>query len=171
MLGEREITVILLGTEDDSKQFRVGDLPGELDSQIVLTRKIADQSLWPAVDRLLSSSRLLNSGVVSSEHAQVAGQVLELLRRYAELETRELQELSDADKQVFRRAQRIQKFFTQPFFVAEAYTDIPGEYVKMEETVKGFKELLEGRYDDLPEEAFYFVGGIDEAVAKGRGKG
>lgn len=167
MLGERGITGILLGTEDDSKQFRVGDLPGELDSQIVLTRKMAEQSLWPAVDRHLSGSRLLNGGVVGSEHAQVAGQVRELLRRCAELETREPQGLSDADKQLFRRAQRIQKFFTQPFFVAEAYTDIPGEYVKMDETVKGFKELLEGRYDDLPEQAFYFVGDIDEAVAKG----
>lgn len=166
MLEETEITAILLGAEEDSKQIQVGDVPGDLDCQIVLTRKMADQSLWPAIDRISSKSRLLKNEVVGYEHVQVAVQVREILQRYAELETLELQELSDADKQILRHAQRIQKFFTQPFFVAEAYTDIPGEYVKVEETVRGFKELLAGRYDDLPEQAFYFVGGIDEAVAK-----
>ena len=127
---------------------------------------MADQSLWPAIDRISSKSRLLNSEAVGYEHVQVAEQIREILLRYAELETLERQELSGADKQVLRRAQRIQKFFTQPFFVAEAYTDTPGEFVKVEETVKVFKELLEGLYDDLPDQAFYFVGGIDEAIAK-----
>jgi F-type H+/Na+-transporting ATPase subunit beta len=167
MLAEKEITAIFLGTEEDSRQFQVGDMPDDLDGQIVLTRNIADQSLWPAVDRLLSNSRLLTNEVVGFEHVQLALKVREILRQYADLETLERQELSDANTQALRRAQRIQKFFTQPFFVAEAYTDIPGEYVKVEETVRGFKELLAGRYDDLPEQAFYFVGGIDEAVAKG----
>lgn len=166
MLGETEITAILLGAEEDSKQIQVGDVPGNLDCQIVLTRKMADQSLWPAIDRILSKSRFLKNAVVGYEHVQVAVRMREILQRYTELETLEKQELSDADKQFLRRGQRIQKFFTQPFFVAEAYTDIPGEYVEIEKTVNAFKELLEGRYDDLPEHAFYFVGDIDEAVAK-----
>jgi F-type H+/Na+-transporting ATPase subunit beta len=109
---------------------------------------------------------LLDSGAVDSEHVQVAREVLEVLRRYAEIEMKEQQELSDADKELARRAVKIQYFFTQPFFVAEAYTEIPGEYVVVEETVKGFKELLEGHYEDLPDKAFYFVGGVNEAIAK-----
>jgi F0F1-type ATP synthase beta subunit len=121
-----------------------------------------------AIDRISSKSRLLNSEAAGYEHVQVAEQIREILLRYAELETLELQDLSDANKQVLRRAQRIQKFFTQPFFVAEAYTDIPGEYVKIAETVSGFKDLLAGRYDDLPEQAFYFVGRIDEAIEKAK---
>jgi F-type H+/Na+-transporting ATPase subunit beta len=166
ILKEQEITVILLQTEEDSKLFQIGESLDELDCQIVLTRKMADQSLWPAIDRLLSNSRLLNSSVVGDEHVQVAQNVRELLLHYAKFQTLEQQERSDADSQLLGRTQRIQKFFTQPFFVAEAYTEIPGEYVKVEVTVKDLKELLEGRYDNLSEQAFYFVGGIDEAVAK-----
>lgn len=168
MLEETEITAILLGAEEDTKKIRVGEMPGDLDCQIVLTRKMADQSLWPAIDRISSKSRLLNSEAVGYEHVQVAEQIREILLRFAELETLEQQELSDADKQILRRAQRIQKFFTQPFFVAEAYTDIPGEFIKVAETVGGFKDLLAGRYDDLPEQAFYFVGRIDEAIEKAK---
>jgi F-type H+-transporting ATPase subunit beta len=168
MLEKTEITAILLGAEEDTKKIQVGEMPGDLDCQIVLTRKMADQSLWPAIDRISSKSRLLNSEVVGYEHVQVAGQIREILLRCAELETLEPQDLSDANKQVLRRAQRIQKFFTQPFFVAEAYTDIPGEYVKTAETISGFKDLLAGRYDDLPEQAFYFVGRIDEAIEKAK---
>lgn len=166
MLREGGVTAILQGSEDDYWQFRQGDTLDDFDCQIVLTRKMTTRDLWPAVDRLLSSSRLLDSGAVDSEHVQVAREVLEVLRRYAELEMKEQQELSDADKELARRAVKIQYFFTQPFFVAEAYTEIPGEYVGVEETVKGFKELLEGRYEDLPDKAFYFVGGVDEAIAK-----
>ncbi len=168
MLEKTEITAIMLGAEEDTKQIQVGDMPGDLDCQIVLTRKMADQSLWPAIDRFSSKSRLLNSEAAGYEHVQVAEQIREILLRYTEIETLEQQELSDADKQVLKRAQRIQKFFTQPFFVAEAYTDIPGEYVKIAETVSGFKDLLAGRYDDLPEQAFYFVGRIDEAIEKAK---
>jgi F-type H+-transporting ATPase subunit beta len=166
LLKEKEITVVLLKTEEDSKLSHTGDSPDDIDCQIVLSRKMADQSLRPAIDRLLSNSRLLNSSVVGDEHIQVAQKVRELLLHYTEFETLELQELPDADKQLFGRALRIQKFFTQPFFVAEAYTEIPGEYVKVEETIKDFKGLLEGQYDDVPEQAFYFVGGIDEVMAK-----
>jgi F-type H+/Na+-transporting ATPase subunit beta len=129
---------------------------------------MADQSLWPAIDRISSKSRLLNCETAGYEHVQVAEQIREILLRYTEFETLEQQELPDVDKQVLRRAQRIQKFLTQPFFVAEAYTDIPGEYVEIAETVSGFKDLLEGRYDDLPEEAFSFVGRIDEANEKAK---
>ncbi len=168
MLEKTEITAILLGAEENTKKIRVGEMPGDLDCQIVLTRKLADQSLWPAIDRISSKSRLLNSESVGYEHVQVAEQTREILLRYAELETLEQQELSDADKQALRRARRIQKFFTQPFFVAETYTDIPGEYVKIAETVSGFKDLLAGQYDDLPEQAFYFVGSIDEAIEKAK---
>jgi F-type H+-transporting ATPase subunit beta len=168
MLEEKKITAILLGTEEHSSQFQIGDMLGDLDSQIMLTRKMADQSLWPAIDRLLSNSRLLTNEVVGFEHVQLALQIREILQKYVDLETLEHQELLDVDTQVIRRAQRIQKFFTQPFFVAEAYTDIPGEYVKVEETVRGFKGLVAGQYDSLTDQAFYFVGGINEAVAKGK---
>jgi F-type H+/Na+-transporting ATPase subunit beta len=129
---------------------------------------MADQSLWPAIGRILSNSRFLTNEMVGFEHVQLALQTREIIQQYADLETLQQQELPDADTQVFRRAQRIQKFFTQPFFGAEAYTDIPGEYVKVEETVKGVSELLAGQFANLPEQAFYFVGGIDEAVAKAR---
>jgi F-type H+-transporting ATPase subunit beta len=168
MLAEKEITVILLKTGEDSKHIQTGDLPGDLDCQIVLSRKMADQSLWPAIDRLMSNSLMLDSSIVSDEHVQVAQNVRELLHYYIEFQMLEQQEKTDANTQLIRRAKRIQNFFTQPFFVAEAYTEIPGEYVKVDETIKAFKELLEGRYDDLQEQAFYFVGGIDEAVAKSR---
>jgi F-type H+/Na+-transporting ATPase subunit beta len=168
MLEKTEITAIMLGAEEDTKKIQVGNMPGDLDCQIVLTRKMADQSLWPAIDRFSSKSRLLNSEAAGYEHVQVAEQIREILLRYTEFETLEQQELSDTDKQVLRRAQRIQKFLTQPFFVAEAYTDIPGEYVEIAETVSGFKDLLAGRYDDLPEQAFYFVGRIDEAIEKAK---
>ena len=171
MLEKTEITAIMLGAEEDTKKIQVGEMPGDLDCQIVLTRKMADQSLWPAIDRISSKSRLLNSEAAGYEHVQVAEQIREILLRYAELKTLERQELSDANNQVLRRAQRIQKFFTQPFFVAEAYTDIPGEYVERAETVSGFKDLLEGRYDDLPEKAFSFVGRIDEVIEKAKSNG
>jgi len=141
-----------------------------LDGRIVLDRALADQVLYPAVDPLASSSRILDPRVVGDEHYQVALQVQQILQRYRDL--REIiailgiDELSDDDRVVVARARRIQFFLTQPFHVGEVFTGIPGEYVKIEDTVRSFKELIEGKHDDLPEQAFYMVGSIEQAVEK-----
>ncbi|MDA0710816.1 MAG: F0F1 ATP synthase subunit beta [bacterium] len=143
-----------------------------LDGRIVLDRALADQVLYPAVDPLASSSRILDPRVVGEEHYAVALQVQQILQRYRDL--REIiailgiDELSDADRVVVGRARRIQFFLTQPFTVGEVFTGIPGEYVKIEDTVRSFKELVEGKYDDLPEQAFYMVGTIDQVVEKAK---
>ena len=143
-----------------------------LDGRIVLERSLADQGLYPAVDPLASSSRILDPRVVGDEHYQVAQRVQEILQRYRDL--REIiailgiDELSDEDRIVVGRARKIQFFLTQPFTVAEAFTNIPGEYVKIEDTVRGFKGLVEGDYDDIPEQAFFLVGSIDQAVEKAK---
>jgi len=143
-----------------------------LDGRIVLERSLADQGLYPAVDPLASSSRILDPRVVGDEHYQVAQRVQEVLQRYRDL--REIiailgiDELSDGDKVVVQRARKIQFFLTQPFTVAEAFTGMPGQYVKIEDTVRGFKGLVEGEYDELPEQAFYMIGGIDQAVDKAK---
>ena len=139
-----------------------------LDGRIVLERSMADQMLYPAVDPLSSSSRILDPRVVGDEHYQVAQRVQEILQRYRDL--REIiailgiDELSDEDRLVVGRARRIQFFLTQPFTVGEAFTGIPGEYVKIEDTVRGFKGLVDGEYDDVPEQAFRMVGGIEQAL-------
>ena len=138
-----------------------------LDGRIVLERALADQGYYPAVDPLASSSRILDPRVVGDEHYQVAQQVQEILQRYRDL--REIiailgiDELSDEDRLVVGRARKIQLFLTQPMHVAEGFTGRPGEYVKIEDTVKGFKGLAEGEYDDLAEQAFYMVGPIEQA--------
>ncbi len=143
-----------------------------LDGRIVLDRALADQVLYPAVDPLASSSRILDPRVVGDEHYDVAQQVQQILQRYRDL--REIiailgiDELSDEDRIVVARARRIQLFLTQPFTVGEVYTSIPGEYVNIEDTVRGFKELVEGVHDDLPEQAFYMVGPIEQAVEKAK---
>jgi len=143
-----------------------------LDGRIVLERNLADQGLYPAVDPLGSSSRILDPHVVGEEHYQVARQTQQILQRYRDL--REIiailgiDELSDEDKIVVARARRIQLFLTQPFHVGEGFTGVPGEFVKVEDSVKGFKEIAEGKHDDLPEQAFYLVGTIDQAVAKAK---
>ena len=143
-----------------------------LDGRIVLDRALADQVLYPAVDPLASSSRILDPHVVGDEHYQVAQQVQQILQRYRDL--REIiailgiDELSDEDRLVVARARRIQLFLTQPFTVGEVFTGIPGEYVNTEDTVRGFKELVEGVHDDLPEQAFYMVGKIEQAVEKAK---
>ena len=143
-----------------------------LDGRIVLDRALADQVLYPAVDPLASSSRILDPRVVGDEHYDVAQQVQQILQRYRDL--REIiailgiDELSDEDRIVVARARRIQLFLTQPFTVGEVYTGIPGEYVNIEDTVRGFKELVEGVHDDLPEQAFYMVGPIEQAVEKAK---
>ena len=139
-----------------------------LDGRIVLERSLADQGLYPAVDPLGSSSRILDPRVVGEEHYQVAQRIQEVLQRYRDL--REiiailgLDELSDEDKLIVSRARKIQFFLTQPMHVAEAFTGKPGEYVKIEDTIRGFKGLVEGEYDDVPELAFFLVGPIEQAL-------
>ena len=144
-----------------------------LDGRIVLERSMADQGLYPAVDPLASSSRILDPRVVGDDHYAVAQRVQEVLQRYRDL--REIiailgiDELSDEDRLVVARARRIQFFLTQPFTVGEAFTGIAGEYVKIEDTVRGFKELGDGEHDDVPEQAFMMVGGIEQALEKAKG--
>ena len=143
-----------------------------LDGRIVLDRALADQVLYPAVDPLASSSRILDPRIVGEEHYDVAQQVQQILQRYRDL--REIiailgiDELSDEDRIVVARARRIQLFLTQPFTVGEVFTGVPGEYVNIEDTVRGFKELVEGVHDDLPEQAFYMIGPIEQAVEKAK---
>jgi F-type H+-transporting ATPase subunit beta len=139
-----------------------------LDATTVLSRQIAELGIYPAVDPLDSTSRLLDPQVVGAEHYAVARKVQGILQRYKELQDiiaiLGMDELSDDDKQVVARARKIQRFLSQPFFVAEVFTGKPGRYVKLADTIQGFKEIAEGKHDDLPESAFYMVGGIDEAV-------
>ncbi|WP_059436602.1 F0F1 ATP synthase subunit beta [Anaeromyxobacter sp. PSR-1] len=147
-----------------------------LDATVVLSRRIAAQGLYPAVDPLQSSSNVLLPAVVGPEHAEVAGKVRSYLQRYGALQDLiailGVEELSDEDKIVVRRARRLRRFLSQPFHVAEAYTAIPGRYVPLAETLRGFREIVEGRHDEVPEQAFFMVGTIGEALeAAGRLKG
>jgi len=141
---------------------------GHLDAVISLERSIAEQGLYPAVDPLTSNSRILDPVVVGEDHYQVARGVQQVLQRYKDLQDiiaiLGMEELSEEDKVTVARARRIQRFLSQPMFVAEAFTGREGRYVPIRDTVKGFAEILEGKYDDLPEQAFYMVGGIEEAV-------
>lgn len=143
-----------------------------LDSTISLERSISEQGIYPAVDPLSSTSRILDPNIVGEEHYNVARGVQKVLQRYKELQDiiaiLGIDELSDEDKLAVARARRIQKFLSQPMFVAETFTGQPGKYVKIEDTVRGFKEILEGKHDSLPEQAFYMVGGIEEAVEKAK---
>jgi F-type H+/Na+-transporting ATPase subunit beta len=143
-----------------------------LDSSVVLTRTLVEQGIYPAVDPLDSFSRALQPGIVSSEHYQTATRVQEMLQTYKDLQDiiaiLGLDELTDEQKLTVQRARKIQRFLSQPNFVAEQFTGTPGKYVKIEDTISGFQEIIEGKHDDLPEQAFYMVGTIDEAVAKGR---
>jgi F-type H+-transporting ATPase subunit beta len=141
-----------------------------LDATTYLERRIVEQGIYPAVDPLVSTSRILDPRIVGEEHYQVARQVQAILQRYRELQDiiaiLGIDELSDEDKLIVARARKIQLFLSQPNFVAEQFTGIPGKYVPLQETIRSFKELVEGKHDDLPEQAFYMVGGIDEAVEK-----
>jgi F-type H+/Na+-transporting ATPase subunit beta len=141
---------------------------GHLDATITLERSIAEQGLYPAVDPLTSSSRLLDPNVVGADHYYVASEIKRILQRYKDLQDiiaiLGIDELSDEDRTIVSRARKIQRFLTQPMFVAEIFTGAPGRYVKIEDTVAGFKEIIEGKHDALPEQAFYMVGTIDEAV-------
>jgi F-type H+/Na+-transporting ATPase subunit beta len=143
-----------------------------LDATTVLSRAIVEQGIYPAVDPLDSFSRALQPGIVSEEHYQTATRVQEVLQRYRDLQDiiaiLGMDELSDEDKLVVQRARKIQRFLSQPNFVAEQFTGTPGEYVRLEDTIKGFQEILDGKHDDLPEQAFYMVGTIEKAVEKGR---
>ena len=143
-----------------------------LDAKIVLSRQIAELGLYPAVDPLDSSSRMLDPYVIGDEHYQLAIHVQKILQRYKDLRDiisiLGIDELSDEDKLIVFRARKIQRFFSQPFFVAENFSGIKGRYVKLEDTIKGFKMIIEGKLDDLPEQAFYMVGTIDEAIEKAK---
>ena len=145
---------------------------GHLDAIVALERSIAELGIYPAVDPLTSTSRILDPAIVGEEHYQVARGVQRTLQRYRELQDiisiLGMEELSDEDKLTVNRARRIQRFCSQPFHVAEQFTGIPGKYVPVKETVRGFKEILEGKHDNLPEAAFYMVGTIDEAVEKSK---
>lgn len=143
---------------------------GHLDAVIALERSIAELGIYPAVDPLASTSRILNPAVVGGEHYEVARRVQQTLQRYRELQDiiaiLGMEELSEEDKLTVRRARRIQRFCSQPFHVAEQFTGVPGRYVPIGETVRGFKEILDGTHDNLPEAAFFLVGTIGEAVKK-----
>jgi F-type H+-transporting ATPase subunit beta len=141
---------------------------GHLDAVISLERALVEQGLYPAVDPLTSFSRILDPRIVGEEHYQTARGVQAVLQRYRDLQDiiaiLGVEELSDEDKQAVFRARRIQRFLTQPMFVAEVFTGRAGRYVPVKDTVRGFREILEGKWDHLPEQAFYMVGGIEEAA-------
>jgi F-type H+-transporting ATPase subunit beta len=143
-----------------------------LDSTVELSRSLSAQGIYPAVDPLTSSSTILDSSIVGDEHYQVAQQVQNILQRYKELQDiiaiLGIDELSEEDKVIVGRARRLQRFLSQPFFVAEQFTGLEGKFVELDETIRSFKEVVEGRHDDLPEQAFYLVGGIDEAIEKAK---
>ena len=141
-----------------------------LDATTVLSRQLAEQSIYPAVDPLDSTSRILDPRIVGQEHYNVARQVQQILQKYKDLQDiiaiLGMEELSEEDKLTVNRARRIQRFLSQPFFVAQQFTGFEGRYVKLEESIQGFKEIIQGQHDDLPEQAFWMVGTIDEVVEK-----
>ena len=143
-----------------------------LDATVVLSRQIAELGIYPAIDPLDSTSRQLDPLIVGEEHYNVARSVQGILQRHKELKDiiaiLGMDELSEEDKLAVNRARKIQRFFSQPFFVAEVFTGAPGKYVSLKETIRGFKAIIDGEYDHLPEQAFYMVGSIDEAIAKAK---
>jgi F0F1-type ATP synthase, beta subunit len=143
-----------------------------LDATTVLSRQIAELGIYPAVDPLDSTSRILSPLVLGEEHYAVARSVQQVLQKYKDLQDiiaiLGMDELSEEDKIMVARARKIQRFLSQPFFVAEQFTGIPGKYVQLEDTVRWFKEIVDGKHDELPEQAFYMVGTIEEAVEKGK---
>jgi F-type H+-transporting ATPase subunit beta len=141
-----------------------------LDATTVLSRGLASKGIYPAVDPLDSTSTMLQPSIIGEDHYNVAQEVKETLQRYKELQDiiaiLGIDELSEEDRTVVARARKLERFLSQPFFVAEIFTGSPGKYVSLEETLKGFKMILNGELDDLPEQAFYLVGDVDEAIAK-----
>src|SRR5437588_384108 len=156
-------------------ESEVIDTFAHLDSTTVLSRAIVEQGIYPAMDQLDSFSRALQPGIVSDDHYRTATRVQEVLQRYKDLQDiiaiLGIDELSDEDRLVVARARKMQRFLSQPNFVAEQFTGTPGEYVKLEDTIKGFTEILDGKHDELPEQAFYMVGTIEQAVEKAKGLG
>ena len=157
---------------DDYTDPGVATTFGHLDAVVALDRNIAAQGLYPAVDPLTSSSRILDPRIVGEEHYEVAVKVKQVLQRYKDLQDiisiLGIEELSEEDKLTVGRARRIQRFLTQPMFVSEVFTGRPGKYVSIKETVRGFKEILEGKHDTLPEQAFFMVGTIDDAIEEAK---
>jgi F-type H+-transporting ATPase subunit beta len=143
-----------------------------LDSTTVLSRAIVEKGIYPAVDPLDSTSRALQPGIVADEHYRTARRVQEMLQRYRDLQDiiaiLGIDELSDEDKVVVSRARKIERFFSQPFFTAAQFTGTEGQYVKLEDTIRGFTEILDGKHDDLPEQAFYMVGSIEQAAERAK---
>jgi F-type H+-transporting ATPase subunit beta len=141
-----------------------------LDATTVLNRRISELGIYPAVDPLDSTSRILDPQIVGEEHYAVAREVQRILQRYKDLQDiiaiLGMDELSEDDKALVARARKIQKYLSQPFFVAETFTGAPGKYVKVADTIKGFKEIVDGKMDDIPEQAFYMVGAIEEVYEK-----
>jgi len=158
---------------DDYTDPGVSTTFGHLDAVIALERSIAEQGLYPAVDPLTSSSRILTPEIVGKDHYEVARGVQKILQRYKDLQDiiaiLGIEELSEEDKTVVARARRIQRFLSQPMFVSEVFTGRPGKYVPIAETVRGFKEILEGKYDTIPEQAFYMAGTIDDVIQAAKG--
>ncbi|EGX6884606.1 F0F1 ATP synthase subunit beta [Campylobacter coli] len=155
---------------DDLTDPAPGTVFAHLDATTVLNRSIAEKGIYPAVDPLDSTSRMLDPQIIGEEHYKVARGVQSVLQKYKDLQDiiaiLGMDELSEEDKLIVERARKIEKFLSQPFFVAEVFTGSPGKYISLEETIAGFKGILEGKYDHLPENAFYMVGNIDEAIAK-----
>jgi len=143
-----------------------------LDASVVLSRQISELGIYPAVDPLDSNSKILDPNIVGEAHYQVARQVQEVLQRYKELQDiiaiLGMEELSEEDKKTVQRARKIQRFLSQPFFVAEKFSGIQGQYVPIGETIRSFRDILDGKYDHLPEQAFYMVGNIDQAVERAK---
>jgi F-type H+-transporting ATPase subunit beta len=143
-----------------------------LDATTVLSRQIAELGIYPAVDPLDSTSRILDPQVVGAEHYQCARDVQFVLQRYKDLQDiiaiLGMDELSEEDKLVVSRARKIQRFLSQPFHVAETFTGTPGKYVELKDTIRGFRAIVDGKYDDIPEQAFYLVGTIEEALEKAK---
>jgi F-type H+-transporting ATPase subunit beta len=143
-----------------------------LDATTVLSRQIAELGIYPAVDPLASTSRILDPHVLGEEHYRTARAVQLTLQRYKDLQDiiaiLGMEELSEADRLTVARARKIQRFLSQPFFVAETFTGQPGKYVALAETIRGFREIGDGKHDELPEQAFYMVGTIDEAIEKAK---
>ncbi len=155
---------------DDYTDPGIATTFGHLDTIVALERALSAQGLYPAVDPLASFSRVLEPDIVGEEHYNVARGVIEVLQRYRDLQDiiaiLGVEELSEEDKLTVERARKVQRFLTQPFFVAETFTGMPGKYVALRDTVRGFKEILEGKHDDIPTPSFYMVGTIDEVVEK-----
>jgi F-type H+-transporting ATPase subunit beta len=143
-----------------------------LDATIALERSVSDKGIYPAVDPLASNSRILDPNIVGEEHYRTAREVQEVLQRYRDLQDiiaiLGMDELNEDDKLLVSRARKVERFFSQPMFVAEKFTGFAGKYVTIEETVRSFREILDGKHDDLPEQAFFMVGNIEEAVEKAK---